>query len=91
MYNNYMAKELCNVFCCSVGVKASVARTVFSAKPGCALSLWQLGGLANVSGKCGATDFLILLLYIVFVLLKVFKFEYNCFRVKGKALPVLSS
>lgn len=57
MYNKHTPKELCNVFCCSVGVKASVASTVFSAKRGCALSLWQIRGLANVSGKCGATDF----------------------------------
>lgn len=46
-------------------LNASVARTMFSAKLGCALSPWQLGGLATVSGKCGGTDFVFLIPAII--------------------------
>lgn len=58
-------------------LKASVARTMFSAKLGCALSPWQPGGLATVSGKWGGTDFLFLLLYLVFVAVEVYTVKHN--------------
>lgn len=58
-------------------LKASVARTMFSAKLGCALSPWQPEGLATVSGKCGGTDFLFQLFYLVFVAVEVFTFKHN--------------
>lgn len=57
--------------------KSSVARTMFSAKLGCALSPWQLGGLATLSGKCGGTEFYFLLLYLVFVVAEIFTIEHN--------------
>lgn len=85
--------ELCRVCACTTNtrpknyvmasavqwvLKASVARTMFSAKLGCALSPWQLRGLATVSGKCGWTDFRFLLLYLVFAAVEIFTFAKQC-------------
>lgn len=72
------------VMCSAVQWVLKLVLPVFSAKRGCASSLWQRGGLANASGRRGYDGFLILLLYVIFVAVKRFKCEHRSSWFKEK-------